>query len=158
MKTQGSEVKAIAWERWKNSMISSIFSETKTLISVSRPITLKNDLKKIEIAWIFIILSEHTARMWLAMLMDTISAIFSKKKIRIQYVDRNCCSIFFGARHQSGYQVKLLRLRYLKDTWINSFLWIKLYWLPHTIVSLSLIHIWRCRRSTLCRSRWSPYH
>ena len=23
---------------------------------------------------------------------------------------------------------------------------------------LSLIHIWRCRRSTLCRSRWSPYH
>ena len=24
-------------------------------------------------------------------------------------------------------------------------------------VSLSLIHIWRCRRSTLCRSRWSPY-
>ena len=29
----------------------------------------------------------------------------------------------------------------------------------HTpIPSLSLIHIWRCRRSTLCRSRWSPYH
>ena len=28
-----------------------------------------------------------------------------------------------------------------------------------TIISyLSLIHIWRCRRSTLCRSRWSPYH
>ena len=25
-------------------------------------------------------------------------------------------------------------------------------------VTLSLIHIWRCRRSTLCRSRWSPYH
>ena len=32
---------------------------------------------------------------------------------------------------------------------------------PHTelpSVTLSLIHIWRCRRSTLCRSRWSPYH
>ena len=27
-----------------------------------------------------------------------------------------------------------------------------------TSPSLSLIHIWRCRRSTLCRSRWSPYH
>ena len=27
-----------------------------------------------------------------------------------------------------------------------------------TVCSLSLIHIWRCRRSTLCRSRWSPYH
>ena len=25
-------------------------------------------------------------------------------------------------------------------------------------IVLSLIHIWRCRRSTLCRSRWSPYH
>ena len=25
-------------------------------------------------------------------------------------------------------------------------------------LALSLIHIWRCRRSTLCRSRWSPYH
>ena len=27
-----------------------------------------------------------------------------------------------------------------------------------TLSCLSLIHIWRCRRSTLCRSRWSPYH
>eukprot|EP00826_Nyctotherus_ovalis_P016995 TRINITY_DN14965_c0_g1_i2.p1 TRINITY_DN14965_c0_g1~~TRINITY_DN14965_c0_g1_i2.p1 ORF type:complete len:109 (+),score=12.52 TRINITY_DN14965_c0_g1_i2:49-375(+) len=26
------------------------------------------------------------------------------------------------------------------------------------IIQLSLIHICRCRRSTLCRSRWSPYH
>ena len=26
------------------------------------------------------------------------------------------------------------------------------------VKGLSLIHIWRCRRSTLCRSRWSPYH
>ena len=30
-------------------------------------------------------------------------------------------------------------------------------WYP-IVLSLSLIHIWRCRRSTLCRSRWSPYH
>ena len=28
----------------------------------------------------------------------------------------------------------------------------------HRLIDLSLIHIWRCRRSTLCRSRWSPYH
>ena len=27
-----------------------------------------------------------------------------------------------------------------------------------SLLNLSLIHIWRCRRSTLCRSRWSPYH
>eukprot|EP00826_Nyctotherus_ovalis_P027329 TRINITY_DN2135_c0_g1_i12.p1 TRINITY_DN2135_c0_g1~~TRINITY_DN2135_c0_g1_i12.p1 ORF type:complete len:330 (+),score=101.51 TRINITY_DN2135_c0_g1_i12:69-1058(+) len=26
------------------------------------------------------------------------------------------------------------------------------------VLYLSLIHICRCRRSTLCRSRWSPYH
>ena len=37
-----------------------------------------------------------------------------------------------------------------------------LFWLQspdhQTSKPLSLIHIWRCRRSTLCRSRWSPYH
>ena len=27
-----------------------------------------------------------------------------------------------------------------------------------TVQSLSLIHIWRCRRIERCRSRWSPYH
>ena len=27
-----------------------------------------------------------------------------------------------------------------------------------TVYELSLIHIWRCRRSYACRSRWSPYH
>ena len=26
------------------------------------------------------------------------------------------------------------------------------------VFMLSLIHIWRCRRYSLCRSRWSPYH
>ena len=25
-------------------------------------------------------------------------------------------------------------------------------------ICLSLIHIWRCRRYAVCRSRWSPYH
>eukprot|EP00826_Nyctotherus_ovalis_P011930 TRINITY_DN13110_c0_g1_i15.p1 TRINITY_DN13110_c0_g1~~TRINITY_DN13110_c0_g1_i15.p1 ORF type:complete len:355 (-),score=40.95 TRINITY_DN13110_c0_g1_i15:28-945(-) len=30
--------------------------------------------------------------------------------------------------------------------------------LAHNGIKLSLIHICRCRRSTLCRSRWSPYH
>ena len=36
--------------------------------------------------------------------------------------------------------------------------WIQIWriWMPE--MRLSLIHIWRCRRSTLCRSRWSPYH
>ena len=31
-------------------------------------------------------------------------------------------------------------------------------WVHPWVGLLSLIHIWRCRRSTLCRSRWSPYH
>ena len=26
------------------------------------------------------------------------------------------------------------------------------------VLELSLIHIWRCRRYAVCRSRWSPYH
>ena len=30
--------------------------------------------------------------------------------------------------------------------------------LADILLGLSLIHIRRCRRSTLCRSRWSPYH
>ena len=30
--------------------------------------------------------------------------------------------------------------------------------LPFAPQTLSLIHIWRCRRSYACRSRWSPYH
>ena len=27
-----------------------------------------------------------------------------------------------------------------------------------SLILLSLIHIWRCRRPRVCRSRWSPYH
>ena len=33
-----------------------------------------------------------------------------------------------------------------------------LLWPWSPISALSLIHIWRCRRSYACRSRWSPYH
>ena len=28
----------------------------------------------------------------------------------------------------------------------------------YSMLGLSLIHIWRCRRRLRCRSRWSPYH
>ena len=45
-------------------------------------------------------------------------------------------------------------LAYVKELNKDHFL----YEHNRTIMSLSLIHIWRCRRSTLCRSRWSPYH
>eukprot|EP00826_Nyctotherus_ovalis_P006951 TRINITY_DN11699_c0_g2_i1.p1 TRINITY_DN11699_c0_g2~~TRINITY_DN11699_c0_g2_i1.p1 ORF type:complete len:120 (+),score=22.45 TRINITY_DN11699_c0_g2_i1:29-388(+) len=30
--------------------------------------------------------------------------------------------------------------------------------IPYSHVLLSLIHICRCRRYAVCRSRWSPYH
>ena len=30
--------------------------------------------------------------------------------------------------------------------------------LDQYLLQLSLIHIWRCRRYAVCRSRWSPYH
>ena len=30
--------------------------------------------------------------------------------------------------------------------------------IPSILLFLSLIHIWRCRRYAVCRSRWSPYH
>ena len=32
------------------------------------------------------------------------------------------------------------------------------HWYRWPVLGLSLIHIWRCRRSYACRSRWSPYH
>ena len=41
---------------------------------------------------------------------------------------------------------------------LTTLTWPLLYTYKHTCRYLSLIHIWRCRRSTLCRSRWSPYH
>ena len=45
------------------------------------------------------------------------------------------------------------------DIWyIIYHIWYMIYDISYMIYHLSLIHIWRCRRSTLCRSRWSPYH
>ena len=47
---------------------------------------------------------------------------------------------------------------WVKISWplvdIHVEMWVKISW-P---LVLSLIHIWRCRRDVLCRSRWSPYH
>ena len=41
----------------------------------------------------------------------------------------------------------------LLEIWIEEVLSLKA-----PIIELSLIHIWRCRRYAVCRSRWSPYH
>ena len=35
---------------------------------------------------------------------------------------------------------------------------LSLFFLYTALSLLSLIHIWRCRRHVVCRSRWSPYH
>ena len=45
----------------------------------------------------------------------------------------------------------------LIQTWGRKFnvYCINIYYKPSY---LSLIHIWRCRRYAVCRSRWSPYH
>ena len=44
-------------------------------------------------------------------------------------------------------------------TWKENF-WttISVWTFKSSIKTLSLIHIWRCRRPAMCRSRWSPYH
>ena len=44
--------------------------------------------------------------------------------------------------------------------WLNSLLvWCNMLRVAIlSMVDLSLIHIWRCRRIERCRSRWSPYH
>ena len=43
---------------------------------------------------------------------------------------------------------------------IPKYTWIFITEMPkrRLFQDLSLIHIWRCRRYSLCRSRWSPYH
>ena len=50
----------------------------------------------------------------------------------------------------------------LRRSWKTSYCWRMFSVEPPSwfmdYITLSLIHIWRCRRSTLCRSRWSPYH
>ena len=51
---------------------------------------------------------------------------------------------------EEGFLFKTTRYRACCMLWELSFV--------HSVRLLSLIHIWRCRRSTLCRSRWSPYH
>ena len=42
------------------------------------------------------------------------------------------------------------------DTWYSGFFGCCAIYLQ--VMGLSLIHIWRCRRYAVCRSRWSPYH
>ena len=65
------------------------------------------------------------------------------------------CNIVALTKANLSYVHKCAARRQRIWLFIFSFFGAALYWSQD---SLSLIHIWRCRRSTLCRSRWSPYH
>ena len=57
-------------------------------------------------------------------------------------------------------QLTVLKKIY-EDLWDIKFISLKMYYSDNDLLLmeyLSLIHIWRCRRSYACRSRWSPYH
>ena len=73
----------------------------------------------------------------------------------------------FGSWNSHSTNANFEQLRHITSDWLLSLAELEVHILPFVVVScgviiilrrLSLIHIWRCRRSTLCRSRWSPYH
>ena len=71
------------------------------------------------------------------------------------------CTFFFGLTSfspETGRDLRTLHRDYhgRKDTKdiVESLMTLTMY----SAIELSLIHIWRCRRDVLCRSRWSPYH
>ena len=68
----------------------------------------------------------------------TCSVLYVFNRVTVKPLELNPFWIVFAAFFEHGYNTSLL-------LFLLSLL-------------LSLIHIWRCRRSTLCRSRWSPYH
>ena len=98
------------------------------------------------------------------------SAVLFRYKITNNYgnpasiIDENCCRIapeyvVFNERHDEGdlnTYIRILSSRMCVIYFgISDF---RIRNICDIVPVLSLIHIWRCRRSTLCRSRWSPYH
>ena len=67
-------------------------------------------------------------------------------------------SYYIGANTRAHYNYLLLLFYFSLSLLVFYRLIIKILYNKTTKDDLSLIHIWRCRRSTLCRSRWSPYH
>ena len=89
---------------------------------------------------------------------NLVKSFFLKEEVDEKYLDPMLIymviSVFLGARfgevffYQWGYyQNHLIEILLPIQESSNS-----------SILGLSLIHIWRCRRYSLCRSRWSPYH
>ena len=108
----------------------------------------------------------------------TISRFFFSGPKDLSYVEKNttwpafCCVFRFQQRDGTNWKVCVTCLILIHDNSNiqhsqNDYISIirkdwsfigKLNKVQRNILCLSLIHIWRCRRSTLCRSRWSPYH
>ena len=86
----------------------------------------------------------------LRVIMSSSRALFCLPSVKKQKHDFQVCFV-----DQAGHRKNSWRQAYKtqkgRRRWLRS-----CCWLPER--ELSLIHIWRCRRSTLCRSRWSPYH
>ena len=69
-----------------------------------------------------------------------------------------CHGLYHPSRQYKQYKDCLKATLSQCDISITILLWKRGKWQNSLAWRLSLIHIWRCRRSTLCRSRWSPYH
>ena len=69
------------------------------------------------------------------------------------------CNSTYASVYMAGLEVKCITIPTFEFIFIMRALILYRIELANiTTHHLSLIHIWRCRRSTLCRSRWSPYH
>ena len=76
-------------------------------------------------------------------------------KFRVKMISITCVSIVLNWHHWKLLQHNWAQLEHNSIIFDRVEGWGNFSSLP---IFLSLIHIWRCRRSTLCRSRWSPYH
>ena len=97
----------------------------------------------------------------LQVLLKTVyeNVVFSRSKMHA----RHKSLVFFRSLAICSCSLRLCKAlwgfwRYWKSLgWFGRF-WKALRALGGFVRLLSLIHIWRCRRSYACRSRWSPYH
>ena len=93
-----------------------------------------------------------------------------------EHITITSCAISTGHTHKS-FSIALTMAKSSSSTWVDgeqrtllvnlkhhsnsSKDKTQLHWdqsLTSSSLILSLIHIWRCRRYAVCRSRWSPYH
>ena len=68
------------------------------------------------------------------------------------------CSCVYYCFHGLFNCISFIYISQQLSVFLFCFLGLNSVWLVLSSLHLSLIHIWRCRRDVLCRSRWSPYH